>query len=654
MADNDITYCRIPELVAERWKVVRDVIAGDQHLRNDTYLPYLNKSDASPANVSRNKAYKERAVLYTATGFTLAGMIGLAFRHDPKYSFPAQLDYLLKDCDGAGVSIYQQSQAVLSRNIGVGRHGLYVDFSSALKRPIIKAYFAEDIINWRESLVGGKVVRTLVVLREDAEIDDGYATVCVDQWRELFLNEQGLASCRIWRKNKDGVPEVVLMEDADGNLVPEVVLRSSGAPLDEIPFDFVGSQNNDSDIDDSPLYGLARVNVAHFRNSADYEDSVFFVGQAQPWIAGLDEGWRDHLEQSGTMYIGSRAPMLLPVGGAFGFAQALPNMLAKEAMDQKELQMVALGARLIDKTTAAKTATQSEGEREASTSILALCVANVSEAYQSAIRRCARYLDFKLPADEDPYEINQDFTAVSSDPLTINALVAAWQAGLMAKSDVRNYFKRQGTIAPERTDEEIDAELALAPPTDLIGKDKADHSAKLAADAAAANPMNGAADGKPGAPASGGSSQASAPDFGPLAAAIQALAEKPAAEVPPIDWAPLIDALKNQPAPVFDADMTPIADAIREMKDMPPPAMPEHVFNIDARTTVGIPEQPAPIVNVAQPDITVNSPDVNVAAPTVNVAAPDVSVTVEKSGNRTGTMTKQPDGSFAMTVKENP
>ena len=362
--ENDITHCRIPEDAAARWQVVRDVVAGDQALRNTRYLPALNKADTSTQNIDRNAAYQLRAVLYPATGFTLAGLLGLAFRHDPTTELPARLEYLLADTDGAGVSIYQQSKAALANVLGPGRHGLYTDFSSTLQRPVIKAYRAEDIINWRESQVGGKTVRTLVVLREDAEIEAGYAVDTVDQWRELFL-DAGVAKCRLWQLDADKVPQMVRVVDADGRQVFEVVLRSSRAPLDAIPFEFVGSENNDSSIDPSPLYGLAQVNVAHFRNSADYEDSVFFVGQAQPWMSGLDQEWRDHLEQQGTVYTGSRSPVLLPAGGQYGFAQPLPNTMVKEAMDQKEAQMVALGARLIDKGHAAKTATQAQGEREA-------------------------------------------------------------------------------------------------------------------------------------------------------------------------------------------------------------------------------------------------------------------------------------------------
>ncbi len=586
--DNDITYCRIPADAAQRWKVVRDICAGDQALRNDDYLPYLNRMDTSAANVDRNKAYRARAVFYPATGFTLAGSVGMAFRRDPVHELPQQLEYLLTDADGAGVSVYQQSQAVLGANVQIGRHGLYTDFSSALKRPIVKSYRAEDIINWDHSLVGGKTVLSLVVLREDAQKRDGYAIETVDQWRELFLTEQGFAACRLWQIGDNGAPVIVQMEDAEGKMVGQVILRSSGAPLDEIPFDFIGSQNNDANIDDSPLYGLAQVNAAHFRNSADYEDSVFFVGQAQPTINGLTEEWRDWLEKQGQMYIGSRTPMLLPVGGKFEFAQALPNMLAKEAMDQKEAQMVALGARLIDKAQATKTATQAEGEREASTSILAMCVANVSEAYQSQIRRCARYLDLTLPDDVTLYGINQDFASVSSEPQTITALVAAWQSGAIALPDLRNFFRRQGTVSPDRTDEQIDADLKLQPaPDDEQDIDPATGKPKVVAEA----------------------SPVPAVDFAPLLASIGALVdaigkpEAPKEADAPIDFTPLIAAMR----PV---DLAPIVEAMR--------AQAEAFRAI-----------PAPVVNYQAGDVNVTPPAINFE--TGSIAVNPAGVTVEGS-----------------------
>ena len=456
MADNDITWCRIPAKAAERWTLVRDICAGGDEETLGKYLPVLNKHDTSRENVDRNKVYRERAVLYNATGWTRNGLLGLAFLRDPEGldELPDRLKYLAKDCDGAGVSLYQQSQSTLGNVLETARHGLFVDYSDALKGPIIKAYRAEDVINWRTSTVDGKTVLTLVVLYEDAEVDKGYAVECVEQWRELFLDDAGVYQVRVWQKPEEGGEPIV---------IEEYTPRSVGSTLDFIPFVFVGAQNNDTAVDDAPLYDLAYVNRAHYRNSADYEDSVFLVGQAQPWISGLTEEWRDHLEKGGQTYTGSRAAMLLPQGGQYGFAQALPNSMAKEAMDQKEAQMLALGARLVESIKAGRTATESSNDKEASTSVLSLCVANVSEAYTQAIRWCARFLDLELP-EEFAYSINQDFTSMKADATLITALVSAWQSGAYAKPDLRAFLRRIGVITVERTDEDIEADLETEGP----------------------------------------------------------------------------------------------------------------------------------------------------------------------------------------------
>lgn len=445
----DITHSRIPEKAAERWALVREICAGGDHEVLGKYLPYLNRRDTSPENVARNVAYRERAVLYNATGRTRDGLLGLAFRRDPRGldGLPTRLAYLADDCDGAGVSLYQQSQATLKAVLETGRHGLYVDYSDAMSGPIIKGYRAEDIINWRAEIVGGKTTVVLVVLREHSEVQDGYETKEIPQWRELLI-EGGLFVVRVWQQPEDGGEPVQIGDD--------IVPRSQGGPLDFIPFIFVGAQNNDTSIDEAPLYDLAYINRAHYRNSADYEDSVFLVGQAQPWISGLTEEWRDHLEKGGQTYTGSRAAMLLPEGGAYGFAQALPNSMVKEAMDQKEAQMIALGARLIEATQANRTATESDNDKEASTSVLSMCAANVSEAYSMALAYCARYLDI---ADADvTYSINQDFARMHADPQVITALVGAWQSGAFAKTDLRAFLRRLGVVAVDRDDDAIDAD----------------------------------------------------------------------------------------------------------------------------------------------------------------------------------------------------
>lgn len=481
----DVSYNRVPTEVLNRWRVVRDVINGGESLRTDDYLPQLNPTDTSDENKKRNAAYRQRAVWYPATQFTQEGLVGLAFHNDPTTNLPPKLEYLLKDADGCGVSLYQQSQATLANNLAVGRHGLFVDFAEGLQRPVIKAYCAENIVNWRYEDIGGAAKLKMIVLKEEVEEDDGaWGVKCVSQWREVFLSPAGEVTVRVWREDPayvnqqqsaTQVPKVQVPFSGEGdNAVFEQVLRSRGAVLTEIPFTFIGSRNNDATIDASPLYGLAQINLAHFRNSADFEDSVFFCGQVQPWISGLDEKWRDFLQnpyivdENGVrrytgqrMYVGSRSPLLLPKDASFGMAQAEPNTLVQDAMKHKEEQMIAAGARMIESTQPNKTATGENNDREATTSVLSMCVSNVNEAYQKAIGFCARFLDIAVPEKgfEDAFKIQQDFASMTADAQLMAELVKSWQAGLLAKNDVRDFYRKLGLVATERTNEAIDRDI---------------------------------------------------------------------------------------------------------------------------------------------------------------------------------------------------
>lgn len=461
MSTHNVTFTRDDYKASlTDWQLVADVCAGEKSVkaRGESYLPKPNVHDNSKENHERYRQYSARAVFYNATGRTLQGLVGTVFRKYPVLTVSTALDYVKEDVDGMGVSIYQQSQKVLSEVIKKGRHALLVDYpnvqtsasraqqNAGLIRANIVSVNAEQVVNWRTTKVGSTHRLALVVISEKIEqqTEDGFGVASVEQYRVLRLMD-GRYTVDLWRQIEGEWCVDETYQPTDGR----------GQYWDFIPFTFVGAQNNDSEVDSAPLYDLARLNLAHYRNSADYEDSAFFVGQAQPWMSGLSEEWRNHLEESG-IYIGSRTPILLPDGGAFGFAQAQPNTLVKEAMDQKERQMVALGARLVERGQAVKTATEAQTENEAQHSVLSLVANNVSEAYRLALPWVATFMNAPEEAD---YTLNQDFIEQKLDAHMLTALVGAWQSGRLPSSDFWAQLRKFGIIDAEKTDEDIKDEL---------------------------------------------------------------------------------------------------------------------------------------------------------------------------------------------------
>lgn len=458
MANNDITFVRPEQKAAcALWTKIRDVCKGAEAIKSKggEYLPLLDPGDRSAKAKQRNQDYRDRAVFYPITGNTKIGLLGMAYRKDPTMTAPAKLEYLKNNSDGGGVSIYQLSQLVLEDILETARHGLYVDYAKESDQAIILRYTPENIINWRTERINGRNQLVLVVLREVIEEKDGYGFRELIQYRELALIN-GRFVCRVWRSKAENGGGVFTV-DAEYNPKPK------GKDFwDEIPFTFVGAQNNDETIDDPPLATLAEINLGHYRNSADYEDSVWFCGQVQPYMSGLDKDWREFLQKSGVK-VGSRNPLLLPENGVFGYAQAQPNMLAKEAMDSKRDYMVQLGARLIEQNSATKTATQASGELSAATSVLSICVSNVSEAFSKALAWCAKYLG--VTDEKADYTINQEFIARVADSGMVAVLVSAWQSGAIRDSDLVRVLQKLDIIDPaDSVDEVIDA-LRNANPT---------------------------------------------------------------------------------------------------------------------------------------------------------------------------------------------
>lgn len=455
MSINNVDFTR-PEYktAAPQWELVRSVCRGGEDVKS--YLPELEEKNHE-RKIKRNKDYQDRAVFYPITGNTRNGMIGMAFKKDPLITVTEKLSCLKDDADGAGSSIYQLAQSSLESVLEVGRHGLYVDYNSDSKLPYIFQYQAEDIINWRTDRINGRTMLTLVVLRETVEEEDGFGFKDAIQYRVLVI-EDGKFICRVYRK-----PSGSSVFQIDSEYIPE---RAGKGAWNEIPFMFIGAQNNDHTIDEAPLLGLAKINLGHYRNSADYEDSVFFCGQVQPYLGGLDMEWRDHLEKTGIM-VGSRSPLMLPVKGFFGYEQAQPNMLAKEAMDSKRDYMVALGAQLVSSDSKVKTVIQSVGEQNAQTSILSICCSNVSEAFSKALMWCAEYLG--LDTKDTSFEINKDLVNHIADSAMIREIVSAWQSGATRKSDLVRSLQKYDVIDPADDIDMVVDELNNQEPT-MVGK----------------------------------------------------------------------------------------------------------------------------------------------------------------------------------------
>lgn len=462
------------------WKQIRDCIAGSVAVKaaRTKYLPQPNADDTSKENEARYTQYRERAMFYGATSRTLAGMVGQVFDVPPLVTLPPPLAIMETDATGGGVSLDQFAKQALAGGVAFGRCGILTDYptldgpatvaqtQSGDVRPFFKFYDPEDIINWRKVTINGRVLLGLIVLIEKyVESDDGFEAKEAEQFRVLRLGYPD-------PNNPDyfTAPPVYIVEiwrSMGGDFAPIarfIPTQASGTPFNEIPFRIVGSENNDPDIDPAPLQALSDVNIGHYRNSADYEESVYWVGQPTVWFSGLTESWvKETL--GGVVTLGSRNAVLLPENGSAGIIQAEPNTIAKEAMDQKEKQMVALGARLVESREVQRTATEARGDKVTENSILGSVAGNVSRAIYECLVFAARFAGAPETEDALKYELNKEFAIAKMTSDERGQLLKEWQAGGITWGEYRARLRHSG-IATEDDDDAkatIDEEIRSGP-----------------------------------------------------------------------------------------------------------------------------------------------------------------------------------------------
>lgn len=449
------------------WELIDDCLAGDRVVKakGTLYLPMPDESTPRPGvdqelyqwmtaeQKRRYKTYLQRAVFYNCTARTLNGLVGQVFAVDPEWEAPQALMRYEDDIDGSGISLYQQSKDALSQALAKGRVAMYTDYTATqedttveqveagISRPVIVLYDAAQVINWRTERIGSQAKLSLVVVEDTREVyEDGdpFEPTKEPIWRVLQL-EEGRFVVRVYEKSQD--------KDEKGKEKFELVeeyfpLDGSGTPFDEIPFTFVGSLNNDPWPDSSPLYDLAVLNLAHFRNSADYEESCFVTGQATVGIStDLDHDQFQKANPSGVA-LGSRGGVFLGATGSLTLVQSAPNSQPFEAMQHKERQMVALGAKLVEQGAVQRTAKEASMENASETSILASIAHNVSEAYIDHLLWMARYLNVAVERKSVRFDLNTKFDAQGFTGELLREFTAMWRMQGLSDTEYRENLRK--------------------------------------------------------------------------------------------------------------------------------------------------------------------------------------------------------------------
>lgn len=437
------------------YTIIEDALAGEVTVKSKgkNYLPEPMTHDTS--STERYASYLARAVYYNVIKPTQEALVGQLFLRKPKVNLPELMTGMEKDVNGEGLDIEQIIRLAANHVLPYGRGGFLADFPMQQAevtradidnglQPTVTFYAPWAITNWRVTKVGKKQKLTLLVLKEvyeTRESGDEFSTDLKDRYR-VYTLDAGVVTLRVW-EDEEKLVSNTLLKDSDGNT------------FDTIPFEFIGSENNDAEIDEPPLYGLASLNIHHYRNSADYEESVFLVGQPTPVYSGLTQDWVDNNFKGGVPF-GSRASIPLPENGKAILLQAEPNTLAYEAMTHKEEQMIAIGAKIINpRQTVERKEAEIQIEAASQRSVLTTIKDNLQKAMILALQHAAKFVGSN--PEEIDLELNDNFDLTSMTAEEIRWLIELYNGKLVPFGTVHENLRRSGIV--KNTAEESKAEI---------------------------------------------------------------------------------------------------------------------------------------------------------------------------------------------------
>ena len=448
----------------KRWAVIRAINDGEPKLKEldlkaigsmsptanavkVSFLRPINPSNQSPYNVQRNINMINGARLYNATVKTRSGLMGMLYRKPPvEAELPESIQYIYENVDGSGLSMIQQSRAVSSDIVSIGRDGLLVDMPRNDEgvqitqddinngyRASIQEYKAESIVDWHESIINNVKTLDLLILCEAVEV-----------FIEGSINTREIRNkYKVYRLSSMGVTVQVFTEatgkDSKGLEQSDKVevLAPGNTKLTEIPFTFVGSKNNQASVDSLPLEPIALVNIGHYQESANLASSSFQLSACQPWVAdkNYSKVAQEKANNGGSVELGEDSLIVLDTGGTFNYASPPPNPLSKEIQTGYKEQMVELGAQIITPNGGVETAEAAKLKHASNVSDLGVISENVSDAYTNSIRLVCLFMGVEYK-EEYTFKLNHEFFDMSLTAEDAVKWVSVWQGGAFSKAEL--------------------------------------------------------------------------------------------------------------------------------------------------------------------------------------------------------------------------
>lgn len=447
------------------WRSIRHAMLGEPAIKREQkrYLPQPEGMDDD-----QYESYVDRAVFFNMTYRTVTGLTGSIFRRAPRLlkSGP-KLQKLVKRISKDGMSLELFAKITAQEQLSVGRYGVLLDKSKQERaEPYLAGYTTENILDWTESEIDGRVQMDYVLLREfktdrRLAVPNGLkgksaAMMQNPTYGQLFQRYRILRLR--WNAEDDRyeyIQELYERPDQDGDLsdTPEVIKPLIfGTPFRTIPFKIFSATTSKPEIEKPPILDILSLNLSHYKTYAELEQGRFYTANPVYYVTGSGED--DEYK------IGPSLVWDLNQGEKAGIIEFNGHGLKslETALNTKENQVAALGGRLIgDSGSAGQSDNQIKLKDRNEQSLLLNVTTVLNENFTELLILLAKWMN--EDTEELVFRVNQDFLLNNFAAREFRAITLMWQEGLLPLSAIYEFFLQHEVIPEYITEEQFRAML---------------------------------------------------------------------------------------------------------------------------------------------------------------------------------------------------
>lgn len=382
------------------WQICDDVALGTLRLREagKTYLPIDPAEEGKDYEIRR-----DRAIFFNSFERSLNGLVGMVFRKEPKlgddvpefFRGTKTTEGIAENIDNAGAHWTVFAKEIFADAMRQGHAAILVDMpmgpayayeiARGRKRPYWIGYRADQIVNWRSTVIDGQTVLNQVTLKECSYEPAGmFGEEEVTKYRVLRRildaeTEKWIVGWEIYRETKGQDGQTIYFVEKSGILpIPEIPL----APIYARKTGFLTSR--------PPLLDLALINIAHYQKYSDFSTYEHIASRPILWFRGRDKAKKVEA-------IGAYSFFDVDAnGGHVGYAETTGAALAtcQADLDHLEEQMAALGlAIMAGNKPQPGTATEALLDHVQADSDLVTAARSLKDALELCLKWTAQYVD---------------------------------------------------------------------------------------------------------------------------------------------------------------------------------------------------------------------------------------------------------------------